>query len=69
MIQFPYKMAARKLIFTMDFLKSTSIGGHFPREILDLEQKFKMILYPCTIGYGTTYEIFFKSNVVKIVHF
>ena len=26
-------------------------------EILDLEQKVKMILYLCTIGYGTTYGI------------
>ena len=51
-------MVARETISTMAFLESTPIGGHFPREILDLEQKIKMILYLRTIGNGKTYEIF-----------
>ena len=62
-------MAARELISTMAFLKNTSIGGHFPRKILDLEQKIKTILYLRTIGNVTTPGIFFKSNIVKVVHF
>ena len=35
------------------FFRSTSIGGHFSLEILNLEQKIKMISYLCTIDYGT----------------
>ena len=50
-------MAARELISTMTFLKSIKSSEPFSREILDLEQKIKIILYLCTIGYGTTYGI------------
>ena len=41
----------------MTFLKSSKSSEPFPREILDLEQKIKMILHLCTIGYGITYGI------------
>ena len=50
-------MASRELISTMPFLKSSKSSEPFSREILDLEQKLNMILYLCSIGYGTMYRI------------
>ena len=61
-------MVAQELISTMSFLKSSKSSEPFFREILDLEQKIKMILRLCTIGYGTTYEIK-KKIIMKMVHF
>ena len=46
-----------RAISTMTFLKRSKSSEPFSREILDMEQKIKMILYLCTIGYRTTYGI------------
>ena len=54
--------------FHNNFLKSSKSSEPFSREILYLEQKIKMILYLCTIGYRTTYGIK-KKSTVKMVHF
>ena len=62
-------MAARELISTMTFLKSSKSSEPFSREIFDQEQKIKIILYLCTISYGTTYGILRKEIIVRMVHF
>ena len=57
LLLFPYKMEVRELISTMTFLKNSKSSKPFSHEILNLEQKIKMILYLCAIVCGTTYEI------------
>ena len=62
-------MAAGELIFKMTFLKSTSSSELISYEMWDLEQQTKEVQYLCTIGYRSTLGFFFKSNIVKMVHF